>query len=149
MTEEKNITEANNNDEAEVDASEDKTEAESEAEFLGKLPPEARKVVEIGMSMHRFGPMPNPIAEKLNEGHIDKILEIAAKDDERAFQDAGSSRKYTLAYIVIFVSLFIFLTIFLVGSDIELYKEIIKIFVVFLGGLGSGFGIKTYMDKNR
>lgn len=140
-----NITENKPDDEAEVN----KTEENVEAEFLGKLPPEARKVVEFGMSMQRVGPMPNPIVEKLNEGHIDKILEIAAKDDERSFADAGSSRKYTLVYIVIFVALFIFLTIFLVGSDIELYKEIIKIFIVFLGGLGSGFGIKTYMDKNR
>ena len=35
-------------------------------ELLNKLPPEARKVVEVGMmSMQRFGPMSNPIAEKL------------------------------------------------------------------------------------
>ncbi len=91
--EEKNITENEADDEAETPES----DIDAEAEFLGKLPPEARKVVEIGMSMHRFGPTPNPIAEKLTEGHIDKILEIAAKDDERSFNDAASSRKYTLA----------------------------------------------------
>ncbi|MDI6728064.1 MAG: hypothetical protein QMD44_03940 [Thermodesulfovibrionales bacterium] len=133
----------------------DKTQEEAlkdfiEPEFLKKLPPEAKKVVEVGMmSMHRFGPMPHPFAEKINEKHIDKILELAEKDDERTFKDIGQSRKFTLVYLIIFACLFIFTTIFLVGSDKELYKEIIKLFAVFLGGLGSGFGIKSYMERNK
>ena len=93
--------------------------------------------------------MPHPLAAKLNDQHIDKILEIAAKDDEHAFKDAGQARKYTLIYILVFAALFVFLTIFLVGSDKELYKEILKLFAIFLGGLGSGFGIKSYMDRNK
>jgi hypothetical protein len=120
-----------------------------EPELLKALPPEAKKVLEIGMSMHRFGPLPNPLAEKINEKHIDKILEIAEKDDERSFKDAGESRKFTLIYILVFSALFVFSTIFLVGSDKELYKEVIKLFAVFLGGLGSGFGIKSYMDRTK
>jgi hypothetical protein len=35
-----------------------------EPELLKGLPPEAKKVLEIGMSMQRFGPMPNPLAKK-------------------------------------------------------------------------------------
>jgi hypothetical protein len=31
----------------------------------------------------------------------------------------------------------------------ELYKEIIKLLAIYLGGLGSGFGIKSYMDRNK
>lgn len=119
------------------------------AEFLKKLPPEARKVVEIGMSLQRFGPMPNPLTDKLNEKHIDKILEISAKDDERTFADAAQSRWFALGYVIIFVALFIFLTIFLVGADKELYKEAVKLFAVFLGGFGGGFGVKTYMDRDK
>lgn len=120
-----------------------------EPELLKDLPPEAKKVLEVGMSMHRFGPMPNPLAEKINEKHIDKILEIAEKDDERSFKDAGETRKFTLIYVLVFAALFIFSTVFLVGSDKELYKEVIKLFAVFLGGLGSGFGIKSYMDRSK
>lgn len=120
-----------------------------EPELLSKLPPEARKVIEIGMSMHRFGPMPNPLTQKLNPQHIDKILESAEKDSQRAFRDAGETRKYTLIYLTIVSILFVFLTVFLVGSDKELYKEIIKLLIVFSGGLGSGFGIKSYMDRNK
>jgi hypothetical protein len=50
---------------------------------------------------------------------------------------------------LVFAALFIFSTVFLVGSDKELYKEVIKLFAVFLGGLGSGFGIKSYMDRSK
>ncbi|MEA3428829.1 MAG: hypothetical protein U9Q84_06415 [Thermodesulfobacteriota bacterium] len=127
-----------------------KNDADSvESELLKNLPPEAKKVLEVGMSMHRFGPMPNPLAEKINEKHIDKILEITEKDEERSFKDAGETRKFTLIYFLVFAALFVFATIFLVGSDKELYKEVIKLFAVFLGGLGSGFGIKSYMDRNK
>lgn len=118
-------------------------------ELLKNLPPEAKKVLEIGMSMQRFGPIPNPLAEKINEKHIDKILDITEKDEERSFKDAGESRKFTLIYVLVFAVLFVFATVFLVGSDKDLYKEVIKLFAVFFGGLGSGFGIKSYMDRNK
>lgn len=120
-----------------------------EPELLKDLPPEAKRVLEVGMSMHRFGPIPNPLAEKINEKHIDKILEIAEKDDEQSFKDAGETRKFTLIYVLIFAALFIFSTVFLVGSDEELYKEVIKLFAVFLGGLGSGFGIKIWIETSN
>ena len=110
---------------------------------------DTKKIMEFGLSAHRFGPMQHPLAEKVNEKHIDKILDISEKDAERSFKDAGETRKFTLIYVVIFVILFVFITIFLVGSDKELYKEVIKLFAVFLGGLGSGFGIKSYMDRNK
>ncbi len=41
-------------------------------EFLKELPPESRKVAEIAMFMHRFGPEPDPLADKLTEGHIER-----------------------------------------------------------------------------
>ena len=114
------------------------------------MPPDIKKVLEFSsMSMSKVAPMQNPLADKINEKHIDKILELAEKDDERSFKDAGETRKFTLIYIIIFVALFIFLTIFLVGSDKELYKEVIKLFAIFLGGFGSGFGIKSYMERNK
>ena len=121
----------------------------ADPELLKNLPPEAKKVLEIGMSMHRFGPMPNPLTEKINEKHIDKIIDIAEKDDERSFKDAGEARKFTLIYVLVFAALFVFSTVFLVGSDKALYKEAIKLFAIFLGGLGSGFGIRSYIDRNK
>ena len=110
-----------------VDSGINKDDSLNELELLKELPPEAKRVVEIGMATHRFGSMQNPIASKITAKHIDKILEIAEKDDERMFNDAVETRKYTLIYILILAGLFVFSTIFLVGSDKELYKEVIKL----------------------
>ncbi|VFM96560.1 MAG: hypothetical protein BECKG1743F_GA0114225_101702 [Candidatus Kentron sp. G] len=89
------------------------------------------------------------MTEKLNEKHIDKILELSAENEERSFKEATQSRRFTLIYAMIFAALFIFVTIFLVQADKDLYKEILKLFAVFLGGLGGGFSIKSYMDRGK
>jgi hypothetical protein len=122
-----------------------------EPELLSRVPPEAKKILEIGMMsmQQRIGPKPSPFAEKINEKHIDKILEIAEKDDQRSFEDSKESRKYTLRYVLVFAVLFVFSTIYLVSADKELYKEVVKLFAVFFGGFGSGFGIKSYIDRNK
>jgi len=143
------IEDESRNEKEEKDVEENKDIDSAEPELLKNLPPEAKKVLEIGMSMHRFGPMPNPIAEKINEKHIDKILDISEKDDERAYKNAGETRKYTLIYVLIFAALFVFSTIFLVGSDIDLYKEVIKLFAIFLGGFGSGYGVKSHIERKK
>nr|VFJ69910.1 MAG: hypothetical protein BECKFW1821B_GA0114236_11743 [Candidatus Kentron sp. FW] len=128
----------------------EETEVSDGPESLKNLPPEVRKVIEIGMmSMHRFGPVPNPLTEKLNERHIDKILELSAKSEERTFNEADHSRWFTLIYALIFAALFIFVTIFLVQADKDLYKEALKLFAVFAGGFGGGFGIKSYLDRGK
>ncbi len=88
----------------------------------------------------------SPLESKINEKHIDKILELGEKDNERMYKDTQHSRKFLLVYILIGVSLFVFLTLFLVGKDTELFKDIIKLFIAFVGGMGAGYGIKHYVD---
>lgn len=121
-----------------------------EGEVFEKLPPEVKKVMEFGFSMQRFsGPVPPAFFSKINEKHISKILEIAEKDDERSFANAQSSKRYIFASILVFCAMFVFATVFLVGHDKELYQEILKLLAVFLGGLGSGFGFKGYLDRKK
>lgn len=95
------------------------------------------------------GPVPPQLIEKITGDHISTILELSEKDDQRAFEDIKSGRQFTLVYVLIFCFLFVFLTIYLVSQDVELYKEILKILVVFGGGLGSGYGLKSYIDKKK
>lgn len=133
--------------EASVNVTDD-PEVPPRAEILDRMPADARKVVEIGMSMHRF-PAPHPLTDKLNEKHIDKILELSAESEKRSFDETAQSRRFNLIYAVILAALFIFVTIFLVQADRDLYKEILKLFAVFLGGFGGGFGVKTYMDRGK
>lgn len=118
-----------------------------EPEFIEKLPPKLKKVMETFMSMDISRSSLSPFDSKINEKHIDKILEIKEKYEDKIFKDTQQSRKFQLVYVLIGVSVFVFLTLLLVGKDTELFKEIIKIVVLFAGGLGTGYGIKTYKDK--
>ena len=121
-----------------------------EPDVLENLPEEVRRVVQIGMSMQRSsGPFPPQLLSKFNEKHIDKILDLSEKDDDRTYKDIQSSRKYTLTYVLIFTALFSFITLFLVGENTALYQEILKLLVVFAGGLGSGYGLKIYLEKRK
>lgn len=147
MKEEKEITEK-------VPGRKEEKEEEKEistAKIIEKLPPELREIVEIGfsgISMSRYsGPIPPQFFNKINENHISKILEIAEKDEERSFEDAKSSRRYTFCYVLLFVGLLVFLTVFLVYKDVELYKEVFKLIIVYLGGLGSGLGINEWVRR--
>lgn len=118
---------------------------------LEDLPPELKRILQTTLSMQRISSTPfrSPIQEKINESHISKILEIVEKDDERAFADTQASRKYTLINIVIFLLFLGFLTVFLVNKDLETYRELLKLLIIYAGGLGSGFGLKGYVDKKN
>lgn len=121
---------------------------DEDVELLNELPPEMRKEIKGFLSLSQIsGSLRSKPPYKLNDGHIDKILEISEKDDERRFQDVQQSRRYVLFYILLGISLFVFLTLFLVGKDTELFKEIIKLFISFVGGIGLGYGFKSYLDK--
>ncbi|MBD1920520.1 hypothetical protein H6F77_05385 [Microcoleus sp. FACHB-831] len=115
---------------------------------LENLPPEVKRVMQATLSMQRIStPFGSPLQDKINEGHISKILDIVEKDDERTFADAQAARKYTLINTVIILIFFGLLTVFLVNKDVEVYRELLKLTVAFAGGLGSGFGLKGYLDK--
>lgn len=117
-------------------------------EVLDQLPPEVRKFASMQISSIS-GPRQNPLVSKINEAHIDKILDLAGQDDERTHSDVRSARKYNLVYTILALLLFIFITWFLAKSDSELYKEILKLFAVFAGGFGGGFGVKAYIDRKK
>ena len=128
-----------NKESEKVEVSEDK-EISNETEIFEQLPSEIKAV----LSMQRFSSStPHPFS-KITEHHIDKILEISAKDDEQKYKDTQQARKFHLLYFLLGILLFIFLTIFLVGKDIELFKEIVKLFIAFAGGLGLGYGISSF-----
>ncbi len=84
----------------------------------------------------------SPLASKINEKHIDKLIELDESSQEREFKILQQSKRYQLFYILIAVFVFAFLTLFLVGKDTELFKELVKLFIIFVGGMGAGFGIK-------
>ena len=127
---------------------EDSKEEPTQSEILEKLPPDIKKVMEVGFSMQKFsGPLPSPLLDKISEKHIDKILDLSEKEDNRQYKDSQSSKILFLAYFMVLILLFVFLTIYLAQSNSELYMEILKLSVAFVGGLGGGFGIKSYIGS--
>ncbi|MEO1430980.1 MAG: hypothetical protein AAFV71_18340 [Cyanobacteria bacterium J06633_8] len=130
---------------------EEEGDLEKLSENLEELPPQVRKVVEATLSMQRISSssLVSPISEKINEKHIDKILNIVEKDDERAFADSQSARKYSFFTLIIVLVFFVCLTVFLVNKDVAVYQEVLKIIVIFGGGFGSGIGFKGYIDRKN
>jgi len=114
--------------------------------MLEQLPPEARRIVKE-MFLSVSGPMRHPVLSKITEEHISTLLEQSGKDDERLFQDRSAARKYGVFYTLLAVALFVFLTVYLIGIDLALYQDVLKIIVAFAGGVGSGFGIKAFLDR--
>lgn len=114
------------------------------------MPDEVRKVMEMGFSMQRIsGPAPNPLHSKINESHIDKILDITAKDDENTFNDAQSSKKFGLTYFILILIFICFLIWFLIDKDQELLMSIIERGLFIICGFGGGYGYKAYRDNKK
>lgn len=119
-------------------------------EIFEELPPEVKEVVRTGISMQRIsGPMPNPLLSKINEQHIDKILDIADKEDTNTYNDAQSNKKYSLFYFLAIIGLFVFITIYLAKTDKDLFIDILKIIISIAGGFGGGYGYKSYLDSKK
>ena len=119
-----------------------------EPDILKQLPPEARSIVDVALTMFR-GPHPHPLLGKITEDHISKVLDDVGKENERNFELRKSARVYGVIYTVIAVAVFVFVTIYLSGTDSELYKDILSHLIAIVGGLGGGVGIKVYIDRRR
>jgi len=125
-------------------------ESIEEAEMLNNLPPEVKRVVEMGFSMQRIsGPMQNPLMSKINEKHIDKILELAEKEENNSFSDAQSNKRYGVFYFIAILLFVIFLIIFLIDRDKALLLSILEKAAYILGGFGGGYGLKSYLDNKK
>jgi len=113
-------------------------------EILEQMPEEERgRVISIMKQTMFSGIMSrkNPIAEKITEGHIDKMIDESAKDSEREYKDKNNQRLFTLGIVFLGVLLLIFLTVYLAKSHEETLMNIIIPILAFLGGMGAGYGI--------
>jgi hypothetical protein len=93
-----------------------------------------------------FGQRPvfPPFMEKINEEHITKVLDYSDKEDQRAFENERSDRRYDFArlavFCIVFLVVFLFLTVYVADKDKELYKDIIKVGLGLIAGLVGGYG---------
>jgi hypothetical protein len=148
MSKSEEISSIENNDRKKEKDS--KSEQPISPEVIESIPPEMQRVARWFFAASRSsGSINNPFLEKMNEGHIDKLIDIFSKDNDNDLKNVNSNRRYNFAYFFVVVGLFIFLTLQLSGSNAELYKEILKYLFIFTGGFGSGMGIQAYKDRKK
>jgi hypothetical protein len=120
-------------------------EVESALKKLAETKPNL--VTEVTAMMASM-PMVNPLAQKMTEGHITQMLDLAAKHDEREYDlqckshsGTYSIRRYAFAAFVI--------VILLIGAILVLFRDKPEILVPVLSGIiglvagsigGYGFG---------
>jgi hypothetical protein len=129
----------------------DKEDAEDSSieEMTKEMPPQLKSMVMSFAQSYSKGTFGHPLFDKFNADHINKFLDGIQKDDNHAFELKRSNRIYHLIYTILGVGVLIFLIIYLLPVDKELLTDILKAIIVFAGGVGSGFGLKTRLDKKK
>ena len=117
-------------------------------EAIRSLPPQIRRSF-MSIVQGRVSQDGHPLFEKFTSQHIDKWLDYLQKDDDYEYGLLSSNRFFVLAYVLIAVSVLFGLIYLLLPADKGMLQDILKILVVFAGGLGSGFGLKSYLDKKK
>ena len=132
-----------------IEAGEDGQDTiESDADIqktLEKLSKEKPDTVTEIMAMMGSGPMPNPLHQKMNEGHITQVLELAANHDKRQYnlhtnsqsnraKENTAERRYTFATFVILIILIIVVLILFKNNP-----ETLVPIMTGIGGLIGGF----------
>ena len=121
-----------------------------EVPVLDQLPTELKRSVETVLSTQKpVTPLPATLADKITEQHIEKVLELTAQEDTRRYMDTLQRRRYRLVYLILGIACFAILAFFMVGEHTELFEEIVKLFFVFTGGIGTGYALKSYFDKKK
>lgn len=111
------------------------------------LPAGARQSVEMMMQM--TGPMPNPVSKKITAEHISKIIDATAASEIRQHEDSKDSRRWLFYFSCLGIGAFLFLVVFLADKNKDLLLELMKLFITFAGGMGAGWGFKSYKDNRE
>ena len=89
-------------------------------------------------------PVFSPVLQRINSGHIDKIIDNAESQSRREAEAEKSNRRYQFAYFTVtIVALFSLLVFFAIR---EQYNVLIPV-VTGITGLGSGFGIGKLTNR--
>ena len=97
----------------------------------------------------RSGPERHPVFDKFEPEHVTQFLDNSYKLESAEGNFRRGGRWFIFLLISLAVAVFVFLTIFLVPDHLDVYTEILKIILAFLGGMGAGYGVKTYRERRE
>jgi len=118
-------------------------------ELYDKLPPEVKKLIanSYDNDIFKSGAMNQSFLRKINPSHITQYLQNEERNIERMRQESLTSKRCYLLYFLIICGLLIFIMFYF--KDSELYKETLKLLIVFGGGIGTGMGIKSFWETKK
>ena len=118
------------------------TDDASPFEGLEQMPPEQiRRFLSMTFQQTSRGAS-HPLLEKFESEHIDKWLDYCQRDDDNAFHLAKSSRWFQFAYVMLAVVVLGALLVYLLPNNQPILVDILKVLVGFVGGLGTGYGLR-------
>ena len=121
--------------------------------FPEDMPQEVRRNIRMAMRTTQLvngSPQQHPLFEKFTAGHIDKYLDGIQQDDNNEFALRRSNRWFTMFYVVLGASFILFLLIYVLPKDKAFLEQLLKLAIAFAGGVGSGYGYKSFKDnRNR
>jgi hypothetical protein len=127
----------------------DKQELQASSESVEKIPEPVRSFFSSFFASRQ--PVFPPFMEKINEEHINKVLDYSEKQDERDFAEAQAERKFAFARFIVIALVFaftlVFLTLYLAPIDKELYRDVLKIGLGFLSGAGLAGGVAYHLGR--
>ena len=127
---------------------EEEQSSASTPELIGKLPPEAQDVVQSVFAAS-WGPIPNPILEKITPQHIDQVITLHAQESDRVYKDASESRHHvTLLLVLSMISALAIILVLSLAGQRDVLFELVKIAAPFVGGGGLGYGISEFRHRN-
>lgn len=102
---------------------------------------------EMGM-MSRMVSSGNPMAEKINEAHIDKVLGIAEKKTDQEYNLTIQGRRTSLIIIIV-VMIFVIALVFILKDNGDLLMNLLQMFIPAVLGFAGGYGVKSFQDKKE
>lgn len=116
-----------------------------------KLPPPSPVIREM-LAMFGFGPGGrafHPVFDKFESGHVDKFLDHSHAEDMERLRIQKRGHWFVFVYIVLALLSFGWLISTLLPENKDLLVEILKIGVAFAGGVGGGYGLKSYQESRQ
>jgi len=93
---------------------------------------------------------PKPLFfEKFTPEQIDKLLDNGQRELDNRYRLQGTNRWFNLVYVMLSLGVLFFLIVFFLPKDKDFLVDFLTLLIVFTGGLGSGYGLKSYQEKKR
>ena len=123
--------------------------------FLEEAPPKVKRaIIEMSFQMMRMGgpafnPLAAAVAKVLDGDHLTAVIKSVDRSTELEHSSAQQARWTNLLCLIVVLIFAGFAVWLLKDSNPDLLKDLFALVVALAGGLGAGYGIKTWQEQKR